>query len=79
MAAIQKDPSVLAIMLSPFGLTPGFEGLAQPPINQPGDDKKVGALLASKAKKGKVSAACATPFGAFLQGLSTLLEALAAS
>ncbi|HEY0651063.1 saccharopine dehydrogenase family protein, partial [Phenylobacterium sp.] len=30
MAAIQKDPSLLAIMMSPFGLTPGFEGPAQP-------------------------------------------------
>ena len=44
MAAIQKDPSLLAIMMSPFGLTPGFEGPAQPPGNQPGDDPDVGPV-----------------------------------
>jgi short subunit dehydrogenase-like uncharacterized protein len=44
MAAIQKDPSLLAIMMSPFGLTPGFEGPAQPPGNAPGDDPDVGPV-----------------------------------
>src|SRR6185312_4412782 len=33
MAAIQKDPSLIALMMNPFALTPGFEGPAQPPGN----------------------------------------------
>ncbi|MBI1198898.1 MAG: saccharopine dehydrogenase [Phenylobacterium sp.] len=44
MAAIQKDPSLLAIMMSPFGLTPGFEGPAQPAGNQPEEDPDVGPV-----------------------------------
>lgn len=44
MAAIQKDPSLLAIMMSPFGLTPGFEGPAQPSGNEVGDDPDVGPV-----------------------------------
>lgn len=44
MAAIQKDPSQLAVMMSPFGLTPGFEGPAQPAGNQPGEDPDVGPV-----------------------------------
>ena len=30
MAAVQKDPSVLAILTNPFALTPGFQGPEQP-------------------------------------------------
>jgi short subunit dehydrogenase-like uncharacterized protein len=30
MAAIQKDPSLIALMTSPFALTPGFTGAEQP-------------------------------------------------
>ena len=44
MAAIQKDPSLLAIMMSPFGLTPGFEGPAQPAGQTPEDDPDVGPV-----------------------------------
>lgn len=44
MAAIQKDPSLFAMMVSSFGLTPGFEGPAQPPGNQPGEDPDVGPV-----------------------------------
>jgi short subunit dehydrogenase-like uncharacterized protein len=44
MAAIQKDPSLLAVMMSPFGLTPGFEGPPQPPGNAPGEDPDVGPV-----------------------------------
>jgi short subunit dehydrogenase-like uncharacterized protein len=44
MAAIQKDPSLLAVMMSPFGLTPGFEGPPQPPGNGPGEDPDVGPV-----------------------------------
>jgi short subunit dehydrogenase-like uncharacterized protein len=44
MAAIQKDPSILAIMMSPFGLTPGFDGPAQPPGNAPEEDPDVGPV-----------------------------------
>ncbi|MBL8774187.1 MAG: saccharopine dehydrogenase NADP-binding domain-containing protein [Phenylobacterium sp.] len=44
MAAIQKDPSLLAIMMSPFGLTPGFEGPPQPPGQTPEEDPDVGPV-----------------------------------
>jgi len=44
MAAIQKDPSLLPIMMSPFGLTPGFEGPAQPPGMAPEEDPDVGPV-----------------------------------
>lgn len=45
MAAIQKDPSLLAIMMSPFGLTPGFEGPPQPMGNATQDDPDVGGKV----------------------------------
>lgn len=44
MASIQKDPSQLAVMMSPFGLTPGFEGPAQPPGTAAGEDPDVGPV-----------------------------------
>jgi short subunit dehydrogenase-like uncharacterized protein len=44
MAAIQKDPSILAVMMSPFGLTPGFEGPPQPAGQTPEDDPDVGPV-----------------------------------
>jgi short subunit dehydrogenase-like uncharacterized protein len=44
MAAIQKDPSLLKIMMSPFGLTPGFEGPPQPPGQSAEEDPDVGPV-----------------------------------
>ncbi|HEX7947397.1 MAG TPA: saccharopine dehydrogenase NADP-binding domain-containing protein [Phenylobacterium sp.] len=44
MAAIQKDPSLLAIMMSPFGLTPGFQGPAQPAGQAAEEDPDVGPV-----------------------------------
>lgn len=44
MAAIQADPSQLAVMMSPFGLTPGFEGPAQPAGTTPEEDPDVGPV-----------------------------------
>ncbi|WP_337188580.1 saccharopine dehydrogenase NADP-binding domain-containing protein [Phenylobacterium sp.] len=44
MAAIQKDPAQLAVIMSPFGLTPGFEGPPQPPGNAPEEDPDVGPV-----------------------------------
>jgi len=41
MAAIQKDPSLLAVMFDPFALTPGFKGPEQPR----GDKAKFDDLL----------------------------------
>jgi short subunit dehydrogenase-like uncharacterized protein len=41
MAAIQADPSLLAVMFDPFALTPGFTGAEQPR----GDKPKFDALL----------------------------------
>jgi short subunit dehydrogenase-like uncharacterized protein len=43
MAAIQKDPSLVALMMNPFALTPGFEGPDQPPGNAVEHDPDVGA------------------------------------
>ncbi|HEY8571733.1 saccharopine dehydrogenase family protein [Phenylobacterium sp.] len=42
MAAIQKDPSVLGVMMNDFALTPGFQGPPQPPANQVMADEDVG-------------------------------------
>ncbi|WP_338467247.1 saccharopine dehydrogenase NADP-binding domain-containing protein [Novosphingobium sp. ZN18A2] len=39
LKAIAAEPSLGAIMASPFGLTPGFEGPAQPPADQPEYDE----------------------------------------
>jgi short subunit dehydrogenase-like uncharacterized protein len=44
MAAIQKDPSLLAIMMSPFGLTPGFQGPPQPAGQAAEEDPDVGPV-----------------------------------
>src|SRR6185436_18035267 len=44
MAAIQKDPSILAVMMSPFGLTPGFEGPPQPAGQTAEEDPDVGPV-----------------------------------
>jgi short subunit dehydrogenase-like uncharacterized protein len=43
MAAAQKDPSVLGVLMDPFALTPGFRGPDQPPGGQPHHDEDVGA------------------------------------
>ena len=44
MAAIQKDPSMLAVMMSPFGLTPGFDGPPQPTGQVAENDPDVGPV-----------------------------------
>ena len=43
MAAIQKDPSLMTLMMNPFALTPGFQGPDQPPGNAVEHDPDVGA------------------------------------
>jgi short subunit dehydrogenase-like uncharacterized protein len=43
MAAVQKDPAVLGILMNPFALTPGFEGPPQPPGQAVEHDADVGA------------------------------------
>jgi short subunit dehydrogenase-like uncharacterized protein len=43
MAAVQKDPAVLGILMNPFALTPGFEGPPQPPGQAVEHDDDVGA------------------------------------
>jgi short subunit dehydrogenase-like uncharacterized protein len=43
MAAIQKDPSLMLLMMNPFALTPGFQGPDQPPGNAVEHDPDVGA------------------------------------
>jgi short subunit dehydrogenase-like uncharacterized protein len=45
MEAVEKDPSQRAIMMSPFGLTPGFEGPPQPPAAAPETDPDVGKVV----------------------------------
>ncbi|MDN8618137.1 saccharopine dehydrogenase family protein [Variovorax ginsengisoli] len=44
MAAVQNDAMQHAVMMSPFGLTPGFEGPAQPSGNEVGNDPDVGPV-----------------------------------
>jgi short subunit dehydrogenase-like uncharacterized protein len=43
MAAAQKDPGVLGVLMDPFALTPGFRGPDQPRGDQPHHDEDVGA------------------------------------
>jgi short subunit dehydrogenase-like uncharacterized protein len=43
MAAIQKDPSLMMLMMNPFALTPGFQGPEQPPGNTVQHDEDLGA------------------------------------
>ena len=43
MAAVQKDPAVMGILMNPFALTPGFTGPAQPPGQAVEHDDDVGA------------------------------------
>ena len=43
MAAIQKDPSLFALMVDPFALTPGFKGPEQPAGNAVERDEDLGA------------------------------------
>lgn len=42
MAAIQKDPSLFALMIDPFALTPGFKGPEQPRGDKVEQDDDVG-------------------------------------
>jgi short subunit dehydrogenase-like uncharacterized protein len=46
MAAAAKDPRVLDLLRSPFALTPGFEGPAQPHGNRPEFDPDIGVWVA---------------------------------
>lgn len=43
MEAVQKDPSVMAVLMNPFALTPGFAGPDQPSGQEKGFDEDVGA------------------------------------
>lgn len=42
MAAIQADPSLMALMFDPFALTPGFRGAEQPRGDKPRHDEVIG-------------------------------------
>ena len=44
-AAVQKDPSIMGLLISPFAQTPGFEGPAQPDGNKPYYDEAVGSWV----------------------------------
>ncbi|WP_374569759.1 trans-acting enoyl reductase family protein [Phenylobacterium sp.] len=46
MAAAAKDPGVVALLMNPFALTPGFEGPAQPPGMAPELDPDLGMWTA---------------------------------
>lgn len=46
MAAMAKDPSLIDIMLNPFALTPGFNGVDQPDGMQPQFDKLLNSWVA---------------------------------
>jgi short subunit dehydrogenase-like uncharacterized protein len=43
MAAIQKNPALIQVMMNPFALTPGFQGPEQPRGDQPYRDEDLGA------------------------------------
>ena len=45
-AAAMKDPSILTLLQSPFALTPGFAGAAQPNGSKPKFDEAIGAWVA---------------------------------
>ena len=47
MAAMQKDPSIGAVLANPFALTPGFTGPAQPDGDTAYEDKVTGSWVAS--------------------------------
>jgi short subunit dehydrogenase-like uncharacterized protein len=44
MAAVQNDPSQMAVLMSPWGLTPGFQGPEQPMAMAPMEDPDVGPV-----------------------------------
>ncbi|WP_295528810.1 saccharopine dehydrogenase NADP-binding domain-containing protein [Novosphingobium sp. Chol11] len=46
MTALAANPSLIPIMVSPFGLTPGFEGPPQPADNKPMLDEATGSWAA---------------------------------
>lgn len=46
LKALEKDPSLVPIMVSPFGLTPGFEGPQQPRGDAPLYDEGLGSWCA---------------------------------
>lgn len=45
LEALERDPSQMAVMMSPFGLTPGFEGPPQPLATAPEADPDVGEVV----------------------------------
>jgi len=45
MAAVQRDPSLLAVLANPFALTPGLEGTPQPDATQPYQDYTAGSWV----------------------------------
>jgi short subunit dehydrogenase-like uncharacterized protein len=46
LKALAKDPSLVPYMISPFGLTPGFEGPPQPAGDKPAYDEALGSWAA---------------------------------
>lgn len=46
LTALGRDPSLMPIMTSPFGLTPGFEGPPQPRADAPEYDEALGSWCA---------------------------------
>lgn len=46
LAALGKEPALIPIMLSPFGITPGFEGPEQPRADVPEFDEALGSWCA---------------------------------
>ncbi len=47
MAAVQKDPTIGAVLANPFALTPGFSGPPQPDGDQTYEDTVTGSWVAS--------------------------------
>ena len=45
LASLRADPSLMALMIDPFALTPGFKGPDQPPGDKVEDDAELGATV----------------------------------
>ena len=46
MAAVQKNPDLLQVLVNPFSLTEGFDGPTQPADNKPYEDEVAGSWVA---------------------------------
>jgi short subunit dehydrogenase-like uncharacterized protein len=60
-AAVQKDPTVGALLADPFALTPGFKGAPQPDGETPYEDEAAGSWVGPFMMAGINTKACTAP------------------